>query len=205
MERRIDISLFINTTGYREWDPENAERYYRTESTPYKGLDTLFSKFQINEGDSLVDFGCGRGRVLFYVYHNFGIDVTGVELNDLSFGELERNRSSYTENMGDPYAPIALEYGYAENYHIKPKDNIFYFFNPFSFDIFEKVVKNIEKSLKEHPRDATIILYYPMETYTKFLDSESIFTLTDTFKLHWKIDKYKKFMIYRYWKKSSDM
>ena len=54
--------------------------------------------------------------------------------------------------------PLYFQYGLAEQYEIQKTENIFYFFNPFSADIFKKVVKNIMKSYEEHNRTMHLIL-----------------------------------------------
>lgn len=62
-ERKLDRTLQIKTVGLREWGKKKAA-YNRYEPTPYAALDKLFQQYKFNKKDRLVDFGCGRGRVL---------------------------------------------------------------------------------------------------------------------------------------------
>lgn len=194
---QIDQTLNIRTTGIREWK-ENQHHYHRCESTPYRGLDRLFQVYQMPRNPHFVDFGCGRGRVPIYVYHHFKIPVRGIELHDLTFDELlankERYQVKYSENFNED---IYLEYGHAENYEIQKEDNVFYFFNPFSIVIFDQVMTNIEESIKKHPRDADVILYYPTNPYLDRMQ-KSIFQKINEVRLPWKNDRHKRFNIYRY-------
>lgn len=197
-DRKIDRELLIDTTGLREWSRKEAHNYNRTESTPYLALDELFKVYKVKEGDKLVDFGCGRGRVAFYIHHVHSIPVRGVELHDLTFDELVDNKRSYKRNKNLENPPIFFEYGYADKYEIKDDENIFYFFNPFSVKIFRKVVDNILKSLEKNDRETDIILYYPLNSFKKHLETKTTFKRLETIRLPWKKDKKKKFIVYRH-------
>lgn len=205
--KNIDNKLLIRTTGIREWEKEHQKDYRRCESTPYKALDELFKKYRINKSDKLVDFGCGRGRVALYTHNKHNLPVSGVELHDLTYDELVKNKRNYKRSLKGPIkdnkAPIYFEYGYAENYTIKDDENIFYFFNPFSVKIFSKVVKNILDSVKKTEREVDIIMYYPLRPFKDFLDLNTPFKKINIIRLPWKKDKRKKFVIYRYNPKES--
>ena len=41
----------------------------------------------LDKSDSVVDFGCGRGRVAFYIHNRFHVPVTGIEANDKTYEE----------------------------------------------------------------------------------------------------------------------
>src|SRR5699024_1864520 len=123
-ERKVDASLGIRTTGIREWKNEDGP-YNRYEATPYQALDKLFKVYKFDKDDQLVDFGCGRGRVSFYIHHHFQIPVTGVENNDKTFDELMDNEDIYLRRNTDIEAPLYFEFGLAENYHIQLTEMFF--------------------------------------------------------------------------------
>src|SRR5690625_3712936 len=195
-ERKFDQMLQIRTTGLREWQ-DDTEGYNRYEATPYNALEKLFNSYSFKKTDQVVDFGSGKGRVTFYIHHRFNIPVTGVENNDLTFDEAMYNKAIYKQKNKHLKAPIRFEFGLAEHYEIKPEDNIFYFFNPFSVEIFKKVVHNILASFKEHKRPLDIILYYPLPEFKKFLKKETPFKLINKVKAYKEHGKYGKFLIYR--------
>lgn len=202
-ERKIDRKLNIRTIGIRKWKNNNI--YNRCEPTPYRALESLFNIYQLNESDSFVDFGFGKGRVLFYVHYKFNVKVTGIEAEDLSFDEALANLQSYSVIKPNAYDDITLEYGLAEDYKIKKTDNVFYFFNPFDISIFKIIYKNIVKSIKKYPRDVDLIVYYSIPKYIKFLSKSKHFKLFNKFDIPDKRDIYQQVIIYRHqYKKKRD-
>lgn len=196
-ERKYDNNLNIRTTGLREWN-HGVDNYNRYEATPYEALDELFKHYKLRKTDKVVDFGVGRGRVAFYIHNRFKVSVTGIEANDKTLDEAIRNKESYEYKLGKNNLPIHFEYGLAEHYKIKPDENVFYFFNPFSAEVFKEAVNNILKSLEENKRTMDIILYYPMPRYKKFLKDDTPFELLNKVRLPGVSDKREKFLIYRY-------
>jgi len=197
-EKEIDLSLGIRTTGIREWKDEDGP-YHRYEATPYQALDKLFKAYTFHANDRLVDFGCGRGRVSFYVHYHFQIPVAGVENNDKTFTELMENEAIYLRHYPNIDAPLYFEFGLAENYHIQPTDNVFYFFNPFSLNIFKRVVNNIISSVKRVKRPVDIIFYYPLPAYQQFLKQTPFQLINKITVPEVGHGKHGKFLIYR-WK-----
>lgn len=198
LEKKRDLKLLINTTGLRSWSGKKARHYNRAESTPYKALDDFFKHYKVDEEDVLVDFGAGRGRTSFYVHDRFEIPVRGVELHELTYDELVKNEKYYLRAKGMEYSNLYFEFGFAEQYQIQSDETIFYFFNPFSVAIFQEIVKNIMKSLEKHPRKADLILYFPENTFKRFLETETPFKRVKTIRLPWKDHPKKKFIVYRF-------
>lgn len=194
-ERKYEQLLNIRTTGMREW--RNQTHYNRYEATPYKALEELFRHYKLNKSDRLVDFGSGRGRVPFYIHNRFKIPVTGVEVNDQTFEEALDNKSSYRYKAKDIAAPIRFDFAMAEQFEVDKTDNVFYFFNPFSPDIFKKVVKNILRSVEKEERPVDLILYYPTPRYKEILTKKGAFKLVNKVKVPGATDKLEKFLIYR--------
>lgn len=196
-EKEYDKKLAIKTTGIREWADHGVE-YNRYEATPYVALDKLFNQYRLKSTDKVVDFGSGRGRVAFYIHNRFHVPVTGIEVNDKTYTEALNNKSSYRLKAKHIKAPINFKFGLAEDYIIKPADNRFYFFNPFSPQIFKKVVFNILESLETENRQADIILYYPLPKYKKVLKNKPSFKIVNKIKIPSASDKNEKFIIYRF-------
>lgn len=201
-ERKYEQLLNIKTTGLREWRKKTA--YHRYEATPYKALETLFKVYKLGESDKMMDFGCGRGRVPFYVHHHFQIPVTGVEVNDQTFEEALDNKKSYRYLASHIEAPIKLHYALAEQIEIPKEANVFYFFNPFSVDIFKQVLRNILDSVEEHNRTIDLILYYPTGGYKRFIDRQTSFKLVNKVPVVGAQDKKEKFLIYRLQKETNE-
>lgn len=194
LERKYDQKLNIRTSGIKELKEKN---HNRVEPTPYEALEVLVRNYRLEEGDRLVDFGCGRGRVMFYLHDYFNVAITGVEADDQTIDEALLNRRSYLYHKENP-APLKIEYGLAEMYEISPEDNRFYFFNPFELPIYKKVIYNILQSVNKHPRRVELIMYYPLPEFKHFLHSRTPFELIQEFPVPKIHGKYGRFAIYRY-------
>lgn len=196
-ERRLDRSFSIRTAGIREWQSGEVH-YNRYEATPYAALDKLFASYRLHKSDEVVDFGCGRGRVAFYIHNRFHVPVVGIEVNAKTYEEALQNKERYRWRSKHIKAPIRFEFGLAEHYEIGPTNNKFYFFNPFSIETFEKVITNILDSVKEKDRPVDLILYYPTPTYKNYLKKRTPFKLLNKVKIPRVNDRAEKFLIYRW-------
>lgn len=193
---KLDKKLQIRTQGLKEW-PRKYKDYNRAESTPYSALKKFLKYYSFNENDRLIDFGSGKGRVAFYIHDKFDIDVLGIEAYDCIIDEALDNLKQYQKRENLSESEIRFKYSLAENYKIKKEDNKFFFFNPFSVNIYKLVLKNIIKSLDKHNREVDIILYYPMPTYTKLMRKYPQFEIHNRIKLEHD-DSLEEFIIYRY-------
>lgn len=196
-EQQYENLLNIKTVGKQDLE-ETTIHYNRYEPTAYEALDELFKTYKINEIDSVIDFGCGKGRLNFYLNKMFNCKVTGIEMNKYFYQQALNNRKGYLEkNRGDE-SRINFECTFAEKYEIKAEDNKFYFFNPFSVEIFMKVLDNILGSVYEFKRDVELILFYPSDDYIFFLNQYTLFELENEVRLEsFKDDSRDRFLIYK--------
>lgn len=196
-EHYYDKLLHIKTGGKDEFP--NGFHYYRYEPTPYSTLEQLFKQYHVQEGGRVVDFGCGKGRLNFFVHHLFQTSVVGVEMNETLYQCAQGNLQSYSKRHRTRNGEIQFYHCLAEAYRIRPSDDCFYFFNPFSVQIFMKVIGNILRSFEKAPRDLDLVLYYPSEDYIFFLESETPFALRQEITLEelYGNHPYERFLIYR--------
>lgn len=195
----MDKKLNIETTGLVEWPLGVNLNYFRTESSSYKDLDRLISFYDFPKDGRLVDYGSGKGRIVFYLNYKVGVKTTGIEINRISYSHLIENYNSYQEAYPDKARDVLLLRTKAEEYQVREEDNVFYFFNPFTGIIFGRVIRKIEESLKKHPRQVDIILYYPNVDYTVFLENRTDFRLIQVIKTpKYFLDNRECFKVYRY-------
>ncbi|MGM9966171.1 MULTISPECIES: class I SAM-dependent methyltransferase [unclassified Rummeliibacillus] len=168
-----DQFLHIQTTEIK--DLPLFSNYYPYEPTPYDVLDLCFDNIELAQDDCFVDFGCGKGRVVFYVNHRYHIDTLGIEINKNYIQDAYQNKMQYVKNHHLAEKSVNFLNAKAEQYKIQPTDNIFFFFNPFSVQIFRKVIYNILKSQQGNSRKIYVILYYPSFEYIQYLKSETKF------------------------------
>jgi hypothetical protein len=120
-------------------------------------------------------------------------------MNNFFHKEAIENKKDYLKKHKKNKNDINFLNCFAEEYNINPSDNKFYFFNPFSIQIFIKVIRNILLSVEKYEREVDVILYYPSDDYIYFLENNTSFVLRDEIKssyLH-DNDPRQSFLVYR--------
>ncbi|MFH1019951.1 MAG: class I SAM-dependent methyltransferase [Pseudomonadota bacterium] len=112
----------------------------------------------------LVDFGCGKGRVLLLAVLRGIQKAVGIEFSP-ELCEIARNNVRIVEQATGARLNIAVIEGDVTHYEIEDDQNVFFLFNPFDNVVLEAVVKNIQKSLRRKPRQIAIIYYNPVHSH----------------------------------------
>ena len=155
-EREWDKRLRIKTIGREDEDNPHYSPY---EPTPYAVLQRLADSDHIRRRDHLLDYGCGKGRVAFFMASVIGCRATGIDQSQKLIDMAKENRRA--SGLGDR---VTLKCCLAEQYDVHD-ENVFFFFNPFSLKVFEAVVRRLVA------RDVgKLILYYPSEEYILWLN-----------------------------------
>ncbi|WP_338787719.1 methyltransferase [Metabacillus sp. FJAT-53654] len=173
--------------------------YHRYEPTPYSALQHLLHHYELKSSDRIVDFGCGKGRLNFFINYLINTTVIGIEMNEDFYMEAVENLTRYLKKTKKSADKVHFHCCLAEEYQIDPFDNRFYFFNPFSIQIFMKVIKNILISVENTEREIELILYYVSKEYIFFLENHSSFELKKEVKLPglYEHNPNERFLIYR--------
>ena len=195
-EHYYEKLLNIKTMGEQK-EFSDFMHYHPYESTPYDGLEVLFDQYEVKRSDRSVDFGCGKGRVNIHYFYQ--ATVVGIEVNPYYYQEAIKNRYRYLEKYSKSMDTIFFHNCKAESYQINAEDNRFYFFNPFSVQIFIKIIHNILQSFEKFPRAIEVILYYSSEDYMYFLEYQMAFELKQEIIVPqlYKDNPYEKFLIYQ--------
>ena len=155
-----DNRLKINTDGR---DEENADDYrFPYEPTPYCILERLAEGGFIGENDTVLDYGCGKGRVDFFLTHKCNANTIGIEYD-------ERIYKIAVENQKASASKSQFVLANAEKYEVPHNVNRCYFFNPFSVEILHKTMARIIESYYENPREIMLFFYYPSDEYISYL------------------------------------
>ncbi|MDR5587142.1 MULTISPECIES: methyltransferase [Clostridium] len=196
-EQYYENILNIKTAGKQDLE-EATIHYNRYEPTAYEALNKLCEEYKLNNTDSVVDFGCGKGRLNFYLNYLFKCEVTGIEMSKYFYKQALNNKKCYLEKHNGDEGKIKFVCTLAEKYQIQPEDNKFYFFNPFSIEIFMKVIDNIIGSVYKNKRNIEIILFYPSNDYIFFLEQYAFFMIKKEIRLdNFKNDSRDRFLIYK--------
>lgn len=157
-----DKRLKIKTGGR---DDLNADGYrYPYEPTPYCVLERLIGRGLIGENDVLLDYGCGKGRVEFFVSAQTKARTIGIEYDERIYLSALENRNTAASGEKTQFM-IAR----AETYKVPCEINRCYFFNPFSVEILHKTIARVIESYYEEPREMLLLFYYPSEEYMSYL------------------------------------
>ena len=161
-ETTWDKLLQIKTGGR---DDTNADEYrYPYEPTPYCVLERLANSGLFGKDDVVLDYGCGKGRVGFYLSYRTKAKSIGIEYDERIYqSALENNKTAV------PRAKAEFVSVRAEEFDVPHDVNRCYFFNPFSVEILHKVMARILESWYEKPREIFLFFYYPADEYISSL------------------------------------
>ncbi|WP_405728831.1 class I SAM-dependent methyltransferase [Anaerotignum sp.] len=160
-EEQWDKKLRIHTTGRLD---DHADQYrYPYEPTPYTVLERLVESGYIKGENILIDYGCGKGRVGFFLYYALGCRTIGLEYDAAIFAQAEENKGTAAKGQG-----VSFYHADAAEFPVVKAD-CFYFFNPFSVQVLQSVMGRIMESYYENPRKMRLFFYYPNDAYLVYL------------------------------------
>ena len=161
-EHSWDKLLQIKTTGR---DETNADEYHHPyEPTSYCVLERLVSSDLIAEEDVVLDYGCGKGRVDFFLSYRTKAQTIGIEYDEHIYQGTLENLKNVISRVKPQFVLTN-----AEAYDVPAEVNRCYFFNPFSVEILHKVMARIIESYYENPREMFLFFYYPADEYIAYL------------------------------------
>lgn len=161
-ENTWDKLLHIKTTGR---DDSGADQYrYPYEPTPYCVLERLANSGFIGKKDVVLDYGCGKGRVDFFLSYQTKARAIGVEYDERIYNGALENQKSAVSGKKTEFVQMR-----AEEYAVPTEVNRCYFFNPFSAELLHKVMARMTESYYENPRELFLFFYYPSEEYISYL------------------------------------
>ena len=161
-EQARDASLKISTLGR---DDSGADQYHHPyEPTPYCVLERLANSGLVGSDTVVLDYGCGKGRVGFFLSDRTRAKTIGIEYDSRIYqGALENQRTAGSGVKAD------FVLSRAEEYAVPPEVDRCYFFNPFSVEILRKVMARILESYYDDPRELFLFFYYPADEYLSYL------------------------------------
>ena len=171
-ENNCDKLLKIHTMGR---DDSNADQYhYPYEPTPYSVLERLANTGIIRKNNTLLDYGCGKGRVDFFLSYQTRCKSVGVEYDDRIYNKAVKNKESAIST-----GRVSFKAENAEYFAVPKEVDRIYFFNPFSVEILKRVVARILESYYENSRPIQLMFYYPSDEYVSFLMTQDELMFSD--------------------------
>lgn len=161
-EIRWDKLLKIRTTGR---DDSKADQYrYPYEPTPYSVLERLANSGLIRKNNTLIDYGCGKGRVDYFMAYQTKCKSIGIEYDERIYERAMTNKETAVSSN-----KVIIELANAEKFEVLESVDKIYFFNPFSVEILQKVIAQILDSYYKNIRTIQLFFYYPSDEYISYL------------------------------------
>ncbi|MGN1231809.1 MAG: SAM-dependent methyltransferase [Anaerotignum sp.] len=170
-EQQWDKKLNIHTIG--RLDAHADQYHYPYEPTPYSVLERLAERGYIRKESILVDYGCGKGRVSFFLHDVLGCRAIGLGYDEEIFRQAEQNKTTAVKKQG-----VTFFCENAEEFSVEQGD-CFYFFNPFSVEILKGVMGRILESYYASPRRMLLFFYYPNDEYLVYLMTMYVLTFVE--------------------------
>ncbi|WP_287712295.1 SAM-dependent methyltransferase [Anaerostipes sp.] len=161
-DNKWDKLLHIKTMGR---DDSQSDQYrYPYEPTPYSVLQRLANTGLIRKNNMLLDYGCGKGRVDFFLSYQTRCRCLGVEYDERIYEKVMENKKEAVSKER-----VSFSLANAEEFQLPEQIDRIYFFNPFSVEILRKVMARILESYYAEPRRIQLFFYYPSDEYISYL------------------------------------
>jgi SAM-dependent methyltransferase len=154
-------TIKVDTLQHQKIRSNNLKHASIYQGTNYYLIEHAFDFLkEENVNNNLVDFGCGKGRILVVAaYYGFK-KITGIDFSQLLCNEAEINIEKIKPLY--PLVNFTIICDDAINYSLKDDDSVFFFFNPFDEIVMLQVVKNILSSLKKNRRKIYVVYVNPL-------------------------------------------
>lgn len=161
-ESSWDTTLQIRTSGR---DDLNSDEYrFPYEPTPYCILERMVGSGFFSQDHMVLDYGCGKGRVGFFLAYRAKAKTIGIEYDERIYESALSNQKTTLSRIKPEFVLTR-----AEEYEVPEAVDRCYFFNPFSVEILQKVMARILDSYYDHPREIFLFFYYPSDEYISYL------------------------------------
>lgn len=154
-ERRFDRVLGVDTAGVGSVPLDvDAVRYQAT------APEAFARAFEVLDADpasaTFIDLGCGKGRTLLLAQQLGFRSIVGVEI-DSALAEVARRNISRSAASN-----VEVRTGDAGAYKFDAEPTVVYLYNPFLERTMQRVLDNLEASVRANPRPIYVIYYNPV-------------------------------------------
>lgn len=167
------ISIIEGSYYDKKFGIETTKQYFSTcdlsdnkdscpyEAAPYRRLKKIINYLRLSSEDVFIDFGSGKGRVVFFAAMQKIKKAIGVEVNRDLVAIAKNNLNSLKSDSISVSTAIEFINSDVSAFDIK-EGNIFFLFNPFGYKTLITIIENIKKSLIISPREIRIVYLNPI-------------------------------------------
>lgn len=164
MELEIELDKFLKIKTNGRDDTQSNFVNFPYEPTPYCILQALANSGYITKRDKIIDYGCGKGRVDFFLAYSTKAKMIGVEYDERLYNRaLDNHFRAISSNR------VEIVHCNAKDYLIDDDVTAAYFFNPFSIEILSYVINNIREAKKRTNKEYKLFFYYISKEYLEFI------------------------------------
>lgn len=151
-EKEWDALLKIKTSG-RDDSISNTVNY-PYEPTDYVILERFANEGYVRKNNTLLDYGCGKGRVGFFMSYQTRCKSIGIDYDERMIqGAIDNKANAVSGNRNEFICENAAKY------EVPVEVDRIYFFNPFSVEILEGVLQRVKDSYYTQPRKCVSFFY----------------------------------------------
>lgn len=123
---------------------------------PWRRVRSALARVPLDERERvLLDYGCGRGRVLVAAAARPYRRVIGVELSRLA----DDAHANLAAMRGRRTQDVRVERGDAGAFVVPDDVNLVYFYNPFRGTVLDRVIAQLHASLQRAPRTLYVVYF----------------------------------------------
>ncbi len=163
-DRLLDRLAGIDTAGAVSntelgFDKSEGHHYQTSNWINLINLRRILGMLEISGEDAFVEYGCGKGQVMFLAAHYPFKRIIGIDLSEQLVDIARRNLDPVGRRFACPEIDIFV--ANAADYVLPDEVNTCYVANSFPRGVLELVMARIESSLASRPRTMRVIYLHP--------------------------------------------
>jgi SAM-dependent methyltransferase len=160
-QRHIDTAVHMDTGWMAKIQSANWVHGIGYAPMPIQSARHILASLGIEyERYEFIDYGAGKGRMLFLAAEFPFRRIVGVEYSPDLYQTLHSNLVAYESSLKRCNAIEAVLED-ATQFPLPPEPLVLFFHHPFEAPVFRQVMDRIEQSLAESPREVLVIYYDP--------------------------------------------
>jgi len=142
----------------------NIKKASRYEAASFYMLEQLLGAFRkISDQTSIIDLGCGKGRMMMVAPHFGFTDIAGIDFaKEVCEQAIVNMKKKEKQFPGIKWKVINQD---VEDYDIGPSDSVFFIFNPFNHTVLKNFLKKLGASCNQFPRTTWFIYASPLHQH----------------------------------------